>query len=169
VKETVEVMEELKARWGGSLEVHVYLSKAGAQVAKYYGLDERLRAFDSLHTEKDANTPFLAGQLQLGRFKALLVAPATGNTVAKLAAGIADTLVTNAAIQAVKGFVDVFVMPVDLHEGEVETTLPSGRTLRLRVRREDAENARRLAAMEGFHVFGEPREIRGVVEGLMGG
>jgi len=53
--------------------------------------------------EVDANTPFIAGPLQVGRYHSLLIAPATANTVAKIVHGIADTLLTNAVAQTQKG------------------------------------------------------------------
>ncbi|MCW4014727.1 MAG: archaeoflavoprotein AfpA, partial [Candidatus Bathyarchaeota archaeon] len=64
----------------------------------------------------------------------------------------------------VKGFVDVHIMPVDFREGIVTTIIPSGKELKLRVRKEDAENVRRLEKMEGFFVFENPAEIRGIIE-----
>jgi len=39
---------------------------------------------------------------------------ATSNTVSKIAYGIADSLVTNAVAQAVKGGVPVYIVPVDI-------------------------------------------------------
>jgi flavoprotein len=50
-------------------------------------------------------------------------------------------------------------MPCDYYEGETTTTLPSGRTLKLRVRKEDADNVRVLESMEGLKPFERPEEI----------
>lgn len=167
-KETLRVMRGLKEEHGESLKVEMFTSKAGAQVAKYYKVADQLQeCFDRHWVEVDANTPFLAGRLQLGEFDAVLVAPATSNTVAKIAHGISDTLVTNSAIQAVKGYVPVYIMPVDYHEGTTTTILPNGRTIRLKVRKEDAENVRKLEAMDGIHPFERPEEIHGIVAELM--
>jgi len=167
-KETIQVMKGLKDVYGDELHVEVFLSKAGQLVAKYYKATESLEVgFDRLWVETDANTPFLPGRLQLGEFELLLIAPATSNTVAKIVVGISDTLLTNSAIQAVKGFTPVYIMPVDYHEGETTTILPNGRTLRLRVRKEDADNVRRLEAMEGVRPFESPEEITGIVERFM--
>lgn len=167
-KETIQVMKELKGRYGDILSVEVFLSKAGQLVARYYKATELLETgFDRLWVEADANTPFLPGRLQLGEFDLLLIAPATSNTVAKIAVGISDTLLTNSAVQAIKGFTPVYIMPVDYHEGETITILPNGRTLKLRVRKEDAENVRKLEAMEGIHPFERPEDIPGIVERFM--
>jgi flavoprotein len=55
-------------------------------------------------------------------------------------------------------------MPVDYCEGPTVTKLPSGQELKLRVRREDAENVGRLEAMEGITPFEKVEEIRGIIE-----
>jgi flavoprotein len=60
---------------------------------------------------------------------------------------------------ALKANVPVYVMPSDLQEGTVITQLPGGSTLRLRIRKEDAENARKLSAMEGIYVLKNPKDI----------
>jgi len=162
--ETVKVMKALKAA-NPEVGVEVFLSKAGVTVAKYYRIEEELRdSFDRVWSEVDANTPFLAARLQLGEFMFMLIAPATSNTVAKLAVGVADTLLTNAALQAVKGYVPLYIMPVDYREGETITVLPSGKKLRLRVRKEDADNVAKLDAMEGIHTFESPDMIPAILE-----
>ena len=163
-RETYTVMRSLKDHYGDSLKIHVYLSKSAETVAKYYKLSEELKEFDKHYVEQGANTPFLSGMLQTGRYDLLLIAPATSNTVAKIAVGISDTLITNAAVQGVKGFVEVYIMPVDFREGIIETVIPSGKTIKLRVRKEDAENVRRLEKMEGFHVFENPETIPEIIE-----
>lgn len=169
IRETLEAIKGVKDDYGDLLEVEVFLSKAGAQVAKYYKLEGELNdCFSRVWVERNANTPFLTGRLQLGEFEFLLIAPATSNTVAKIAVGIADTLLTNSAIQAVKGFTPVYIMPVDYREGNSTTILPNGRPLKLRVRKEDAENVRRLEAMEGIRPFESPDEIPGIFNRLIG-
>jgi archaeoflavoprotein AfpA len=160
LKETYEAMLGIREEYD---DIEVFLSKAGVQVAKYYKIEEGLREnFSRVWEEKNANSPFLASRLQLGEFAFLLLAPATSNTVAKLAHGISDTMLTNAAIQALKAYVPVYVMPTDFREGTTVTRLPDGRELRLRVRKEDAENVRRLEGMEGLTAFESPQEIRGI-------
>ena len=165
LQETVNIMKELKETYESEVDVRVYLSKAGEQVAKWYRLYESLKEnFHKLWVESGPNSPFLAGELQLGKFEFLLIAPATSNTVAKIAAGICDTLLSNSAIMAGKAFVPVYVMPTDFSEGNTVTKLPDGKNLRLRVRKEDAENTRRLAAMDGIALLKQPENIRGLFE-----
>jgi flavoprotein len=117
--------------------------------------------------EKNSNTPFLAGALQLRKFDFLLIAPATSNTVAKIALGVADTMISNAAIMALKAFAPVYIMPVDLKEGITSTILPDGKTLKIRVRKEDAENVRKLTTIDGIIIIEKPEDIGKVLIGYL--
>jgi archaeoflavoprotein AfpA len=163
LKETFSVMGDLRERYADKVDVRVYLSKAGEHVVKWYRLYDQLKQnFDKVLTEFNSNVPFLAGDLEVGKFAFLLIAPATSNTVAKIAAGIADTLLCNSAIMALKATVPVYVMPSDYEEGTVVTRLPNGKDLKIRVRREDAENTRKLAHMDCMSVLEKPENVRQV-------
>lgn len=163
--ETVEALKTLQRRYRKRVDITVYLSKAGYQVAKFYKLMDALtEAFGGIQVEKDSNTPFLAGALQLGKFDFFLIAPATSNTVAKISMGIADSLLTNSAIMALKAFVPVYIMPSDYEEGVTVTKLPDGRDLRLRIRREDVAHVQKLARMEGVFVLEELEELAQVFQ-----
>jgi len=158
--ETFDVMKDIRKQFENAADVKVYLSKAGDQVVKYYKLVNDLKgSFKRVFVEIDANSPFLAGQIQTGKFKFLLIAPATSNTVAKISMGIADTLLSNAAIMALKAFVPVYVMPSDYSEGIIVTKLPNGRDLKLRIRKEDVEHVRKLAGMDDVFILEKPEEI----------
>lgn len=158
--ETVEIMKKVGKRYADTVEIQVYLSKAGEQVIKYYRLADELKAnFNRVWVEINPNSPFLAGQLQTGKFEFLLIAPATSNTVAKIAGGVADSLLSNAAIMGLKAFVPVYIMPSDYKEGVITTKLPSGKEMRLRIRKEDAEHVRKLEKMEDVYVLEKPEEI----------
>jgi archaeoflavoprotein AfpA len=158
--ETINTMIEIKKQYQNDVDVRVYLSKAGEQVVKWYKLHEQLKQnFEKVWVELNSNSPFLAGDLELGKSEFLLIAPATSNTVAKIAVGITDTLLCNSAIMALKAFVPVYIMPSDYNEGTVVTRLPDGKDLKLRVRKEDAENARKLSRMENVFVLEKPEDI----------
>ena len=97
--EVVEIMKKLKNKY--NLDVDVYLSKNAKIVVKWYKLWQVLEdEFYDLRVEVNANAPFLVGKLQTGKYDLFLVAPATANTTAKIAYGIADTLITNSVAQA---------------------------------------------------------------------
>ncbi|MCX8204374.1 MAG: archaeoflavoprotein AfpA [Candidatus Nezhaarchaeota archaeon] len=161
--ETVEAMRNIKAQYQDVVDINVYLSKAGDQVVKWYKLGNVLKeAFSKVLVEINANSPFLAGQLQTRKFEFLLIAPATSNTVAKISLGIADSLLSNAAIMALKASVPVYIMPSDYREGVVVTRLPDGKTIELMVRKEDVEHVRRLSTMKGVSIIERPEDIHQV-------
>jgi dihydromethanopterin reductase (acceptor) len=129
LKETFDVMGRLVR--GNKVTVTTYLSSAGKQVVKMYGLWSKLEQISpggylqEILTENRDDPGFShAGRFALNLYDALVVSPASGNTVAKIVCGIADTLATNAVAQAQKGEVPVYVVPTDQKEGFVETTLP---------------------------------------------
>lgn len=158
--ETIQVMKELANNYRGKILIHLYLSKAGSQVVKYYKKEkELLDSFGKLRKEMNPNSPFLAGAIQLHKFDFLLIAPATANTIAKISLGIADTLLCNAAIMALKAFVPVYVMPSDFQEGIMITKLPDGRDMQLKIRKEDVAHVIRLREMDGITVLKVPQEI----------
>jgi archaeoflavoprotein AfpA len=165
LSETVEVMKQIQKQLQGAVSIEVFLSKAAMNVTKQYKVyDDICKSFARVMVEIDPNAPFLAGWLEMGRYEFLLVAPATSNTVAKIAVSIADSLLSNAVVMALKGFVPVYIMPSDIHEGTVTTLLPNGKLIKLRVRKEDAENVQNLEKIEGVSVLQKPQEIWRVFE-----
>ncbi|MCZ7383745.1 MAG: archaeoflavoprotein AfpA [Candidatus Methanoperedens sp.] len=166
LKESLDIMKDLAIEH--NLDVRVYLSEAGEMVVKWYRLFNDLKtSFPKTYSEKSPNIPFLVGDLQLGKYDFLLITPSTSNTVAKIAAGISDTLLTNAAAQAMKAKVPVYIFPADQRRGEVITDLPDGRKLTLTMRDVDIEAVDKLRKMPGITVMGHPDEIREVIKKLI--
>jgi len=160
IAEILEIMKGVKTEYEDTVEMHVFLSKAAETVIKFYGLEEDLRKnFQKVYVELNSNSPFLAGWMQLHKYEFLLIAPGTSNTVAKIALGIGDTMLTNAASMSLKAFVPVYIMPVDYEEKTVYTKLPNGEDMKLRIRKEDADNVRRLKLMEDVYVLEDPQKI----------
>ena len=157
--ETFEVMRKIRIKYQNEVEIRAYLSKAGEQVAKYYKLAGDLREQFKVLVEINSNSPFLAGQLQRGAYDFFLIAPATSNTVAKISTGIADSLISNAAIMGLKAFIPVYVMPSDYREGIIVTKLPNGQDLKLRIRKEDVSHVERLKGMDDVHVLEKPENV----------
>lgn len=157
--ETVNIMKEMREKYIDEFDIRIYISKAGDQVLKYYGLFKELEVeFDRTWVEVNANAPFLAGQIQLGQFEFMLIAPATSNTVAKISLRIADALLPNAAIMAQKAGTPIYMLPSDFEEGVTVTKLPDGRDLELTIRKEDVEHVKKLDAM-GINILRTPEEI----------
>jgi len=163
--EIVDVMKQLKEEYQDDVRITIYTSKAGEQVTKFYGIFKDIKdSFEKVRTELNANVPTLAVQLQSGKVEFLLIAPVTSNTVAKLANGIADTLLTNSAIMALKTFVPVYLLPCDLEEGTTVTQLPDGSEMKLQVRKEEAEQTRKLGEMDGIFILEKPKDIKQVFQ-----
>ena len=160
IAEYLDVMEQIKKQYASSVDIHVFVSQAGDTVLKFYSLEKRLKqSFEKIHFEVNANAPFLAAWLQMGKYEFLLIAPATSNTVAKIANGIGDTMLSNAAIMGLKAFKTVYVAPTDYKEGECITKLPNGKEMRLRVRKEEVAQVDKLRAMDDMQVLEGPEDV----------
>jgi archaeoflavoprotein AfpA len=161
IAEIIDVMVDLKKQAEDVADIEVYLSKAADTMLKFYRLEDELRkSFAKVQVELNANSPFLASWLQSGKYEFLVIAPASSNTVAKIANSIGDTMLTNSAIMSLKAFKPVYVLPTDYRESVVYTKLPNGKEMKLRVRKEEADQVRKLEAMEDMHVLESPQKLK---------
>ncbi|HID27724.1 MAG TPA: dihydromethanopterin reductase (acceptor), partial [Methanosarcinales archaeon] len=118
LKDSYKVFKELSKK---DFNINTFVSLAGEEVLKMYGLFNKLHKISNgeymqeiiLEREQGKSFP-KTGRFSLGKYDALIVTPTTSNTVAKIVHGIADTLITNAVAQAVKGDVPVYIVPVDI-------------------------------------------------------
>jgi dihydromethanopterin reductase (acceptor) len=86
------------------------------------------------------------GLFYQGRYKRLMIAPATSNTIAKMVWGVADTLVTNIYAQAGKCCIPSIVFACDT-EPAMETEAPGG-VVMVYAKRIDLDNVKRLQEYE---------------------
>jgi dihydromethanopterin reductase (acceptor) len=128
--ESFEVFLKLVKR--RDVKVTTLLSNAGEEVARVYGVLDKISQispggyYQEIILERQQGKGFpKAGRLARGSYAALVISPATANTVAKMVCGIADTLVTSAFAQAQKGNVPTYIVPTDYEEGTVVTKLPT--------------------------------------------
>ena len=124
--ETFDVMEKISDQH----TLSCYLSGAGERVVRIYGLWEKLKRIceggyykEIILESEQGPSSTLAGRFLRERYAALIVSPASANTVAKIVSGIADSLVTNAVSQAEKAGVPVLIVPTDQSRKKL-TTLP---------------------------------------------
>lgn len=165
IAEIFEAMQELKK--SGNFKISAFVSKAAVKVLKAYRLWDTLPTIaEKVSIEKDANTPFVVGALQTRKYDALLVAPVTGNSAAKIAHGIADTLITNAVAMTTRTKTPVYVLPVEKEGNEVNTTLPDGSKLELFTRDLDAQNTTKLGKIKGITVLEAAEDIKRIWAGL---
>jgi archaeoflavoprotein AfpA len=165
ILETLESMKKIKKDYEDKVDIEVFISKSGDQVVKYYGVSNEIETnFDKIWVEINANAPFLAGNIQLGKYKFMLIAPATSNTVAKIAMRMGDTLISNAAIMGQKADVPIYIMPSDYEEGVTITQLPDGKDLKITIRKEDVEHVEKLAKMYETYIIKEPKDLVNVFQ-----
>ncbi|KGK99463.1 hypothetical protein LI82_01530 [Methanococcoides methylutens] len=162
IVETYQVMRDIKERT--DIDFMVFLSKEGETVMKWYRMwDDIQRDFPNFKTDAGPNSPFIAGPLQVGHYDALIIAPTTANSVAKIVYGIADTLVTNVVAQTAKGDTPIYILAVDQKRGSVETYAPNGRKMTLKMREVDVSNSEKLSQMENITLLEKPEDLYALV------
>ncbi len=158
IEEIMDSMIELLTE--DDLRITVIVSKAGEQVLRWYKLWDKLNVFFSkVKKETNANVPFIAGPLQVGKYDLLIVAPLTANSTAKIAHGIADTLITNAVAQTLKGNTPVILYPVDQSPKPVTTEGPDGIEFTITPRDVDLVNVDLLQDMRDVAILESPSQI----------
>ena len=148
------------------LELDVFMTRAGAEVASMYGMTESIeRAATSVTRESSYSSRHIV-RFASGRYGLLVVAPATSNTVAKCALGIADSLASSFLAQAGKSGVQAVVLPTDV-EKEMVSCTPSGKPLNIRPRDIDLRMTDALSLIENVTVVKSPNELRRVVDKIL--
>ena len=133
LRSVFQALTNLKHSCSG-LELGVAISKAGEEVARVYGVLDKIAdlasggRYGGVYKDiswsgiTEDGVP-LGGRISLHRYDVVTVAPATSNTVAKIRHGIADTLPTIIASQALKSGTPLVILPADYAERSV-VTLP---------------------------------------------
>jgi dihydromethanopterin reductase (acceptor) len=149
-----------------AVQVDVFLSRAAEEVLRMYGLaDEVRQGAGAVVRDNMSSAPVVGRFAQPDRYRALVVAPATSNAVAKFVRGISDSLITNLFAQAGKNRVPILVLPTDLAT-EMDTITPSGRTVKVYPRAIDLENTARLREFPNVMVAEDPEGLRCLLQGL---
>ncbi|AIF69257.1 2(4Fe-4S) ferredoxin [Palaeococcus pacificus DY20341] len=158
LKESIEVMETLS----GKHEVKVFLSRAGEEVARMYGVLEQIGDFPIVRESKQGFAFPPCGAFNLKRFDVFVISPATSNTVAKIRLGIADSLLSCCASQALKSKVPLILVPTD-SKHIVETRAPNGQVFMIYPRKVDLEHLEALRD-EGVIILEHPKEVPRTLE-----
>ena len=121
----------------------VAFSSAGEEVARMYGLFDRFakKAEETIFERSQGKSS--QATMRLSKFDAVVVAPCSANTAAKLACGISDSLVTNLVSQALKNGIKVVILPTDAKKEVIGKTV-SGKEIRIKCRPVDLANVKRL-------------------------
>ena len=156
----LEPCVELLASHG---QADVFFSAAGLEVVKLYKLYSLLKSSGrNLFFDGDAAS-FPITRLYGGRYDLVVIAPATSNTVAKMALGISDGLVTNLFANAGKCRIPTLVLPCDSKAGEVVSATHKGKEISVHVRPVDEGNAEAIARFEGVRVLESPEQLEEVL------
>ena len=149
LRESLSVLQSLK-------NVDIFLSKAAAEIIKQYGFEAQLDASEhKVYQDKTASSVPVEG-FYTGKYHTLVIAPATSNTVAKMAYGFSDSLVTNLYAQAGKTRVPSIIFACDTipaaGENAIESEAPRENMVQVFPRQIDLDNVQKLAAFEHTQV-----------------
>lgn len=168
--ESIQVLSSLHS-------VDVYLSRAASEVVARYSVLKDLKALAANPGKGEGRngsiglffeTDYSASPIVFfssGRYRAFVIAPATANTVAKCALGIADSLASNCFAQANKSRRPIVILPTDT-ESHMLSHTPSGRTIDIYPRPIDLEYARRLKTFPSVSVLQSPDELSAAARSL---
>ncbi len=160
LRESLSVLQSLK-------NVDIFLSKAAAEIIKQYGFQAQLDASGhKVYQDKTASSVPVEG-FYAGKYHTLVIAPATSNTVAKMAYGFSDSLVTNLYAQAGKTRVPSIIFACDTipaaGENAIESEAPRENMVQVFPRQIDLDNVQKLAAFEHTQVVDSIELLQQVV------
>ncbi len=131
--------------------VDVFLSKAAAEIIKQYGFQAQLdETKHKVYQDKTASSVPVELFYE-GKYHTLVIAPATSNTIAKMAYGFSDSLVTNLYAQAGKTRVPSIVFACDTVPSQVNfdvSEAPRDNIVKVYPRKIDLDNVAKLAVIE---------------------
>ena len=140
LRESLAILQTLES-------VDIFLSKAAAEIIKQYGFQAQLDATGhKIYQDKTASSVPVE-LFYAGKYHTLVIAPATSNTIAKMAYGFSDSLVTNLYAQAGKTRVPCIVFACDTAP-EVISEAPRDSFVQVFPRQIDLDNVEKLANFE---------------------
>ncbi|HOK23066.1 MAG TPA: flavoprotein [Candidatus Hydrothermia bacterium] len=152
LRETIELIMEI-----GPDSTELFLSKSATEILTRYGLIEKIKQF-KMYRDDEASL-FQITRLFSGRFNKVVIAPCSTNTVAKMAHGISDNLVTNIFSQANKIKLPIYILPSDTAE-VMQFQTKSGKTHILFQRKIDRENIKKLKKFENVKVLNALKDLQ---------
>lgn len=153
LRECLAILQTLNNQ---KIAVDVFLSRAAAEIIQQYGFQQQLdaTAFRVFQDKTASSVP--VEFFYQGQYHTLVIAPATSNTVAKMAYGFSDSLVTNLFAQAGKTRVPSIVFACDTVPGLgdlcIESEAPRDNIVNVFPRKIDLENVVKLSQFESTQV-----------------
>ncbi|ATW28335.1 flavoprotein [Candidatus Formimonas warabiya] len=139
-------------------QADIFLSRAAQEVLAAYRLFGRLKGTKHQLFFDDHASSRPVTRLYTGRYDLVVIAPVTANTIAKMAHGIADNLITNLFAHAGKCQIPTILLPCD-GANELTSLTPQGEEVFIHVRQIDRENLARLAGWSGVRIVGDPAQL----------
>lgn len=156
LKESLAILKTLT-------EVDVFLSKAAAEIIQQYGFQEQLIATGHRVYQDKTASSVPVELFYHGKYHTLVIAPATSNTIAKMAYGFSDSLVTNLYAQAGKTRVHSIVFACDTAP-ELESEAPRDNVVKVYPRTIDLENVTKLKAFEETTVVADMHALNQAIQ-----
>lgn len=136
LRESLSILQTLQ-------DVDIYLSRAAAEIIQQYGFQSLLEATGhKVYQDKTASSVPVE-RFYEGVYHTLVVSPVTSNTIAKMAYGFSDSLVTNLFAQAGKTRVHSILFACDTAP-ELESEAPRDNVVKVFPRQIDLENVAKL-------------------------
>lgn len=156
LKESLAILKTLT-------EVDVFLSKAAAEIIQQYGFQAQLNATGHRVYQDKTASSVPVELFYHGKYHTLVIAPATSNTIAKMAYGFSDSLVTNLYAQAGKTRVHSIVFACDTSP-ELESEAPRDNVVKVYPRIIDLDNVTKLKAFEETTVVADMNALKQAIQ-----
>lgn len=145
-------------------DTDIFLSKAASEIIKQYGFQPQLAATNHrVYQDKTASSVPVELFYQ-GKYHTLVIAPATSNTIAKMAYGFSDSLVSNLYAQAGKTGVPSIVFACDtLQEADssyITSEAPRDNLVKVFPRQIDLDNVTRLKNFETTQLVSDMQSLQ---------
>ncbi len=156
LKESMQIIDGLS-------DIDIFLSKAGEEVLKWYDYDLKVYKSRGVKIFKDMTASSApVSMLYEGIYKCLIVSPATSNTVAQMAFGFSDNLITNMFAQAGKCRIPSIVFACDT-EPTVITQAPK-KMVTLYPRKIELDNFEKLKCFDDVQVVDSVDGLKEAIE-----
>jgi len=152
--------------------VDIFLSKAASEIIQQYGFQAQLESTGHRVYQDKTASSVPVELFYAGKYHTLVVAPATSNTIAKMAYGFSDSLVTNLFAQAGKTCVPSIIFACDtvpeFGSNSITSEAPRENMVKVYPRQIDLDNVAKLANFEAIRVVTDMAELaRAVGERLI--
>lgn len=155
LRESLDILQTLQ-------DVDIYLSRAAAEIIKQYGFQAQLDAAGhKVYQDKTASS-IPVERFYEGVYHTLVISPATSNTIAKMAYGFSDSLVTNLFAQAGKTRVPSIVFACDTAP-ELESEAPRDNVVKVYPRQIDLENVAKLKTFADTAVVEDMADLQSTI------